>query len=125
MKITFYNNSSNENIINKELEELNTINFKFKNNSNILRPNLLLKNYTKGNYCYIHELKRYYYVDTIDLINGDLYNVKCSVDVLMSYKDDILNSKYYSIDGTLTTINNELDFNEIYDSSKFLLILGG
>jgi len=125
MKVTFYNNISNDNVINKNLEELETINFKFKNDSNILNPTLLLKNYIQGNYCYIHELKRYYYIDTIDLVNGDLYNLKCSVDVLMSYKEDILKSPYYNIDGTLTTVKNEINFNDIYNTSKFLLILGG
>lgn len=125
MKVTFYNNISNDNVINKTLNELKTINFKFKNDSNILNPTLLLKNYDGGNYCYIDELERYYYIDTIDLVEGNLYKIVCSVDVLMSYKDQILNNPYYNIDGTLTTVENEIKFNEIYNTEKFLLILGG
>ena len=42
------------------------------------------------NYCYIPELRRYYYVSNIAIANSKLYAVSLSVDVLMSYKDEIL-----------------------------------
>ena len=43
----------------------------------------------------------------------------------MSYKDDIINSDFYSKDGVLVITSNEIDFNSIYDITKFLLIVGG
>lgn len=125
MKITFYNNKSNHNIVNKNLEEVNTLDFSFKNNSNLLNPELLIKNYIEGNYCYIHELDKYYFIDSIELVQGTLYNIHCSVDVLKTYALDIINADYYSNNGVLTVTDNEIDFNEIYDISKFLLVIGG
>lgn len=125
MEVTFYNNLSNDNVVNKRLEEINTLSFNFKENSNIINPSLILKNYEGGNYCYIKELERYYYVKDIDLLGNGLFKINCEIDVLMSYKDDIINNDFYSRDGVLVITNNEIDFNSIYDITRFLLILGG
>lgn len=125
MNVTFYNNLSNDNVVNKRLEEINTLSFTFKENSNIINPSLILKNYKGGNYCYIKELGRYYYVKDIDFLGNELVKINCEIDVLMSYKEDIINSDFYSKDGVLVITNNEIDFNSIYDITKFLLIIGG
>lgn len=125
MNVTFYNNLSNYNVVNKGLEEINTLSFTFKENSNIINPSLILKNYEGGNYCHIEELGRYYYVKDIDLLGNGLFKINCEIDVLMSYKDDIINSDFYSKDGVLVITSNEIDFNSIYDITKFLLIIGG
>ena len=125
MTVTFYNNLSNYNVVNKSLEKINTISFTFKENSNIITPSLILKNYEEGNYCYIEDLKRYYYIKDIELLSNGLVRLICEIDVLMSYKEDINNGDFYSKDGVLVIANNEIDFNSIYDISKFLLIIGG
>ena len=125
MNVTFYNNLSNHNVVNKRLEKINTISFTFKENSNIINPSLILKNYERGNYCYIEELGRYYYIKDIDLLGNGLFKINCEIDVLMSYKDNIINGDFYSKDGILTITSNEIDFNSIYDITKFLLIIGG
>ncbi len=125
MNVTFYNNLSNYNVVNKRLEEINTLSFTFKENSNIINPSLILKNYEGGNYCYIEELKRYYYVKDIDLLGNGLFKINCEIDVLMSYKEDIINGDFYSKDGVLVITSNEIDFNSIYDITKFILIIGG
>jgi hypothetical protein len=125
MNVTFYNNLSNYNVVNKRLEEINTLSFTFKENSNIINPSLILKNYEGGNYCYIEELKKYYYVKDIDLLGNGLFKINCEIDVLMTYKEDIINNDFYSKDGVLVITNNEIDFSSIYDISKFLLIIGG
>lgn len=124
MNVTFYNNLSNYNVVNKRLEEINTLSFTFKDNSNIINPSLILKNYNGGNYCYIKELKRYYYIKDIDLLENGLFKINCEIDVLMSYKEDINKGEFYSKDGVLIITNNEIDFNSIYDITKFLLIIG-
>ena len=113
MIVTFYNNLSNYNVVNKSLEEINILSFTFKENSNILNPALILKNYEGGNYCYIKELGRYYFVKDIDLLGNGLFKINCEIDVLMSYKEDIINSDFYSKDGVLVITNNEIDFNSL------------
>lgn len=125
MNVTFYNNLSNHNVVYKRLEEINTLSFTFKENSNIINPSLILKNYKGGNYCYIEDLGRYYHIKDIDLLSNGLVKINCEIDVLMSYKEDIINSDFFSKDGVLIISNNEIDFNSIYDITNFLLIVGG
>lgn len=43
-----------------------------------------------SNYCYIPILKRYYFITDIIAVNNDIYQIKLSCDVLMSFKNDIL-----------------------------------
>ena len=49
---------------------------------------------SRYNYCYIPDLKRYYYIDDISA-EGGIAHVKCRVDVLNSFSKDIKNSTQY------------------------------
>lgn len=44
-----------------------------------------------ANYCYIPVLARYYYIVDKSLMTGGRINFTCTVDPLMTYKDEILN----------------------------------
>ena len=44
---------------------------------------------TNINYCYITELKRYYFLTNYTYITGQRIELHCSVDVLMSYAEEI------------------------------------
>ncbi len=125
MNVTFYNNKSNNNVINKQLEKVNTINFNFKDNTDLLNPILILKNYEMGNYCYIDKLNKYYYIEHITVLTGGLFQIQCHIDVLKTYANDIINSDFYDSDGELFVIDNEINFNDIYDISKFIILMGG
>ena len=125
MIVKVYNNKSNKNIVNKKIEEVQEISFDFKDDSDITNPILILQSYKTGNYCYIPDLKRYYYIDKIDLMNGGFYKLYLEIDVLMSYKDEIINADWYSVNGVNVTIPNEIDYNSLIDYEQFLLIIGG
>jgi hypothetical protein len=57
----------------------------------VLNPELLVKtDVRKFNYVYIEEFKRYYYVKDITQYRQGMWVVKLKVDVLMSYRDAIL-----------------------------------
>lgn len=43
------------------------------------------------NYIHIPELNRYYYVSDVEFIRTNLWDITLAVDVLMSYKEGILN----------------------------------
>jgi hypothetical protein len=122
--LKIYTNKSDQNIINKDKEIVSTLECTFKDNIDILNPILLIKNYTGGNYCYILDFERYYFIDDVSLLKGGVYQLHCSVDVLQSYADELENSEYYSSDGVLHTVENEIEFTEIYNPEKFILIMG-
>lgn len=125
MKLKIYNNKSNKNIVNKKIEEIQEISFNFKDYSDITNPILILQTYKTGNYCYIPDLKRYYYIDRIELMKGGFYRLYLEIDVLMSYKDEIINADWYSVSGVNVTIPNEVDYNSLVDYEQFLLTIGG
>ena len=125
MIVKVFNNKSNKNIVNKKIEEVQEISFDFKDDSDITNPILILQSYKSGNYCYIPDLNRYYYIDRIDLMNGGFYKLYLEIDVLMSYKDEIMNADYFSEDGGIFTVDNKVDWGSIYNPNKFILIIGG
>lgn len=122
--LKIYKNKSNQNIVNKKIELISTLECKFKDDIDMLNPILLIKNYTGGNFCYVSDFKRYYYIDDVRVLKGGVYQLNCSVDVLKSYAKELENADYYSNDGVLHLIDNEINFMEIYNPEKFILITG-
>ena len=92
MEITLYQNYSPENFLNKQLTELKKLNVVFKEEFDIKKPVLKLKDKTNFNYIGIPKLNRYYYVDQVEYLDNQLKEVTCRVDVLQSNKDLILSS---------------------------------
>ena len=123
MELKIYNNNSNTNVLNKNITLIDTLSFNLKSDTSILQPILVLKNYTKGNYCYIKELNRYYYITDIRVLNGGLYQLQLDVDVLMTYKTEIMTNPITT--RKIVKIVNDVDFSELYDFKQYLLMIGG
>ena len=95
MQIKLYNNANVKNSINKVLQNELVLTGTLKEPCSILSPqikvikqdDILLKNY-----CYIEKFKRYYFIENITIENNNFLTLDLSVDVLESFKTDILNS---------------------------------
>lgn len=125
MRIQFYNNHSGVNIINKNLEVVGEeINFTLKEDTNILNPVLKLAGYNGGNYCYIPDFNRYYFIDNYNLSSQGIYELFLSVDVLATYKDDLLNGKLLikSDESGIKYLDNKEEYNNLYTTDQFLLL---
>ena len=93
MTAILYNNASDSREINKILTELSTINITLYLDTNVVTPVFKLKNFiNNANYMYVPDLHRYYYINNYTLSNQCVY-LHCSVDVLVTYKNEILNSE--------------------------------
>lgn len=123
MKLKIYDNNSNTNVLIKNIELINELDFNLKSDNSILQPILILKNYTTGNYCYIEEFKRYYYITDIKLLQGGLFELHLDIDVLMTYKDVILKNPITT--QKVVKLSNEVDFSTLYDFKQYLLMIGG
>lgn len=123
MKLQIYNNNSNTNVLNKNITLVNTLDFSLKIDNSILQPVLILKNYSSGNYCYIEKFKRYYYITDIKLLTGGLYQLQLDIDVLMTYKDNIMNNPIST--SKIVKLVNDIDFSSLYDFTQYLLMIGG
>lgn len=70
----------------------------------------------KYNYMYIEEFGRWYFIDDISSIRNKLWTISASVDVLMSFKEDILQSMVIA-----DKIENELQANLYLDDGSFVM----
>ena len=125
MEIQFYNNLSGVNIINKNLQLIgNPIKFTLKQDTNIINPILILNGYIGGNYCYIEDFNRYYYVDDYNLLSNGNYELYLTVDVLASYKNDLLNGgiKAETDDKKVIYLNNDEKYKDIIINNQYIVI---
>ena len=92
MEIEFYKTESEHNRLEKVLTDKLSISGTFKTELNILKPILSLKNnaeITLYNYAYFPELKRYYFIEKIEITQTNIYTLYLSLDVLMTFKEEI------------------------------------
>lgn len=97
MKIKLYTTNSANNVINKTLENEIEYDIKFKDNTDIKNPMVILRSndIILHNYAYIEKFNRYYFIERIELYPNSIYNIYLRVDVLETYKDEILKCEGY------------------------------
>ena len=100
IKIKTFIYDGKPNTVNKTLAENEEYNGVLNATFNILKPVVRFRTKTQVsfNYVYIESLNRYYFVSEISQ-DGDICTVRLNVDVLMTYKDKILDSKATLIKG--------------------------
>lgn len=133
--------------INKVVSIIDDVSATIKGALSVENPVLILQYksdiQSNVNYVYIPEYNRYYFVTDIINLTGGRYELHCKVDVLMSFKDYILNlscivdkqsskdnANMYLDDGSFVvqskefvdTINFPRGFN---DNGEFILITAG
>ena len=95
MTVIFYKYNDIKNKINKTLSGGLTVNDVIMHNDfDITSFELLIKNSdfnSEYNYCYIQDLGRYYFIDSVEKMNGTIYKIRVSVDVLKSFSNQIEN----------------------------------
>ena len=144
MNIKFYYNSSEKNKIGKSLSKTLILTGNLHEECSVINPVILVegKNLIDYNYCYIDEFKRYYFITDIVSVRTNLWRISLSVDVLESFKNDILklsciidkqqNQSYSNYINDGSYINRADSFVEIANYQKgfnsdgeFILITAG
>lgn len=92
--VLFHNNSENIEVY-KDLEELGSFeNIEVMDETNLSSPSFIINSITaeavKGTYLYYAPFKRYYYVDSITMVNNDLWRLETTCDLLMSFRDELM-----------------------------------
>ena len=92
--ITFYNNNSDRRCINKNLTNAMTISGNIKSqytSSGIsLDIDISVAGITPFQFNYMKFDNKYYYIDSVDFISQNIIRLNCCVDLLESYKSQIL-----------------------------------
>lgn len=121
MTLTLYITNSDNRKVTKDLQTITTINTIETNDVvNTMGIQCAISyddSLLNVNYCYCHELNRYYYV-TISFNNHRVIYISCAVDVLMSYRNDILSA-------VATCVRNEGVGDPTYIVDKSLPIVQG
>ena len=146
MDIVLYVNSSEKQAINKTISSGETLTGALRDESSVINPSFLIQhaNPTGYNYCYISEFGRYYFITDIVSVRTNLWRVNCTVDVLMSFKTQILNlnvtvsnvssgenpdETYVNGEQWQTTVKTKTDIisfsNGLLDSGEYILITSG
>ena len=131
MTINFYKTVSNENQIQKVLTDSKTYTGTFKTDLDILNPKIIISDsdylILGYNYCYITELKRYYFVKNITILSNNRFLIDCKIDVLKTYSTELQIGRIIECENNFNTLNCETDKNEdsnileySYDDSTIL-----
>lgn len=92
MQVTLMFNNSDTNVIGKSLTTIQIMDCTIKHPSSIINPILTIKgsdDIAISNYIYIPNWNRYYFVTDVRSLRNGLWEFKCHVDVLESYKSQI------------------------------------
>lgn len=144
MRITFYTNNSEKNALTKTKTQIVRLDGTLKDGTSLLDPTVLcyhLDSYIPDiNYFYIDEFARYYFITGVEIVRNDLWQISGHVDVLATYKDQILanraiiqrNQNNYNLllnDGLFKTQQNPriatIPFSTGFTTSNYVLALAG
>lgn len=92
MTVTFFNNKSENNVLNKSLTQISVLTGTVKEPVGESVGEILIQGQVpaQANYCYISEFGRYYFISNPVHIRNDLTKISLACDVLMSFRDYIL-----------------------------------
>lgn len=146
MDIILYQTTSERERINKDLSSSLPLSGYLRGECSVTNPsfNIEVTNPSDYNYCYIQDFGRYYYITNIVSVRTNIWRIDCDVDVLMSFKDAILNldvivsdislgespvSTYFSGDQWASTVRTKTDIinfpNGLLDNGEYILITSG
>lgn len=146
--ITFYKNESPANFVNKNLTLNHTMQGTLREGTSLIDPILIVEANGPGfqangyNYVWVPDFKRYYYITNIVSTYYKMWEIHCHVDVLMSYKEDILKQtaivsrqeniyNLYLDDGTFMSYQNPKIQTKVFsnatpfETQEFVLIVAG
>lgn len=146
MDIILHVNSSEKQAINKSIDSGTTLTGSLRNESSVINPSFIIEheNPSGFNYCYISDFGRYYFITNITAMRTGIWKIECSVDVLMSFKTQILNldvivsdlsigesptETYLQGEQWTTTVKSRTDVinfpNGLLDDGEYILITSG
>lgn len=128
LKVTLYSIKDAKNVINKTLDNGTDYNIRLKDATTIddciieIHTN---NNIVNSNYCYIPLFSRYYFINDIEIFPNNVYRLHLHIDVLESYKDDILNSTGVIYDTPTKETKIESNITLPKDESHIIMVTVG
>lgn len=146
MVITLYKNNSERNCVTKILTNPLSLNGTLRQETSIKAPIITIagdENTPFFNYAYIEDFARYYFITDIKSVRNGIWEISFLCDVLMSFKNDILNAyavidqtqeydifNYLSSDTFTASVKDKTDIinfsgSSLLSSGEYILITAG
>jgi len=130
MEITLYQSLDSHNVMNKQKIMVDRYEIKLKRQTDILNPTISLyieSEIPNVDLAYIDGLNRYYNIVNIEPYPNNIYIMYLEVDVIETYKDDILNAKKVLTDNAVKPEISilESDYQHSGEVSYILSTIGG
>lgn len=100
MTVKFYKMTSTTNTINKTKSQIQESDCQLYEETDILNPVLLMRynqNLLVSNYVFIEEFGRFYFINNIDIVDGNKLLIRCHVDVLETYWEKIKDTSQHIV----------------------------
>ena len=91
MNCVFYVNNSLENKINKNITLVDTKTILFLESIDVFNLHIRIKESVDANYCLIND--KYYFISDKKILRNDLFEYALKEDVLMTFKNELLNTQ--------------------------------
>lgn len=116
MNIKLYYTNSENNQLDKSLTLVYNLTGTLRNESNIVRPIILIEADSLGNsnYAYIPAFNRYYFITEITSIRTGLWLLLLESDPLMSFKDAISRLEVILQESETVSVDNYLSDNRVW-----------
>lgn len=91
MNLKIYYNISENNQLSKDITLISDLTGTLRDSSDIVNPRILIEadSIANGNYAYISQFNRYYYIKEVTSVRNGLLLLQLESDPLMSFKTDI------------------------------------
>lgn len=91
MEIKLYKTTSPRKKLVKELSDGITLTGTLRGQASVMSPSLQIQDIAVFgyNYCYIPDFGRYYYINDINALRANLFELALGIDVLMTYASEI------------------------------------
>jgi hypothetical protein len=121
MLLKLYETTEAMNVINKELAVKKEIDIRLRGQPDLINPSILLRGAEyEGGYNYAMFNDRFYFVESVELVSGDLFRLTLRLDVLETFKGDILESNSRFLRNLKNGDNvGQIDFAETKTISQF------
>lgn len=130
LDLKLYKYSATPNRVDKSafLSEIGSVNgVVIKDSTNLMQPTFILKTNPvvyNANYLFCSFTNRYYYIRDITAMTGGRIAVTCDIDVLYTYRNEILNSSGWVVrsdgvsveDDNYKMLHNDYPFRQDYDT---------
>lgn len=103
MQIILYTNKSDKRELNKNITQIAEVSITLKNDTDIINPVIVINGEylpPSANYCYIPVFARYYFLTNQRVNVGKMLEITMAIDVLMSWKTQILKSRVIAMRST-------------------------